>query len=197
MGGRRRAGHHRPFRARGQLGFRAGECRPGMARHAGWPRTRDGARCARLHCADTRTVAEHAHRVALSRNPGTTPDGDPVRAGVADRRRRATAWWGMLARRAWLAYGRETPPGSYIKRRPLGPGIVRTKEFISSSFCIRSRRVVLLRTWSTDTCTARHSERTEQSTERVQMACWPEWLSQKSLSNSLPPSAPITSPITM
>ena len=49
----------------------------------------------------------------------------------------------------------------------------RTQEFISSSFWSRSRRVALLRTWSTATCTARQRERTEQSTERVQMAAWP------------------------
>ena len=31
-------------------------------------------------------------------------------------------------------------------RNPLGPGMARTQEFISSSFCSRSRRVVLLST---------------------------------------------------
>ena len=75
--------------------------------------------------------------------------------------------------------------------------MVRTQVFISSSFCNRSRRVALLSTWSTATWTARQSERTEQSTERVQMAAWPEWLSQKLLSKMRPPSASITSPITM
>jgi hypothetical protein len=74
--------------------------------------------------------------------------------------------------------------------RPLAPGMVRTQEFISSSFCSRSRRVALLSTWSTATWTARQRERTEQSTERVQMAAWPEWLSQKLLSKMRPPRRP-------
>ena len=86
----------------------------------------------------------------------------------------------------------------WIRRRPLGPGMVRTQEFISSSFCSRSRRVVLAEhAGPRPPARARHSERTEQSTERVQMAAWPAWLSQKSLSNSRPPSASITSPITI
>src|SRR5690242_19131765 len=38
------------------------------------------------------------------------------------------------------------PPAGYCsRRRPLGPGMVRTQEFMSSSFCSRSRRVALLR----------------------------------------------------
>jgi len=89
-------------------------------------------------------------------------------------------------------------PRPYITLSALGPGIVRTQEFISRSFCNKSRRVALPTTWSTATCTARQSDRTEQSTERVQIGCLAGcWLSQKSLSNKRPPSASSTWPMTM
>jgi hypothetical protein len=39
--------------------------------------------------------------------------------------------------------------------------------------------VVLPSTWSTSCCTPRHSERTEQSTERLQTELTPLWSWQK------------------
>src|SRR5512146_2348563 len=49
---------------------------------------------------------------------------------------------------------------------------------ICCSFERRSFRVVLLSTWSIICCTARHSERTEQSTEFVHKDSLPECSSQ-------------------
>src|SRR5215208_5720109 len=85
----------------------------------------------------------------------------------------------------------------WVRVSGLGPGIVCTHEFICSSFCNKSRSVALLNTWSTATCTARHNDRTEQSTDLVQIATCPEWLSQKPLSNSRPPRRSTTSPMTI